>query len=116
MGAGSGARPCMCGAGDEAVDSVDGHDLGAAVDHESPSARRWRPGHDDPMRMPTPPNQRASTVLSAIHSLFFATGDWPSFADVDHYLVPRGEVDSEDVVATMPAGLLYGVTPGQPRT
>jgi hypothetical protein len=68
------------------------------------------------MRMPTPPNQRASTVLSAIHSLFFATGDWPSFADVDHYLVPRGEVDSEDVVATMPAGLLYGVTPGQPRT
>jgi hypothetical protein len=66
------------------------------------------------MQMPTPPNQRASTLLCAIHSLFFATGDWPSFADVDHYLVPLGEVDAEDAVATMPAGLLYGVTPGQP--
>jgi uncharacterized protein (TIGR02391 family) len=53
-------------------------------------------------------------VLRAVHSLFFAAGEWPTFVDVDHYLVPRGEVDAEDVVAAMPAGLLYGVTPGQP--
>lgn len=62
--------------------------------------------------MPSPSDQRSASVLQAVYDLLVANDRWPTFGELDHHLDQRNEPAAEDLVISMPAGLVYGVGAG----
>ncbi len=61
------------------------------------------------MRIPEPRDERSASVLNAIYDLFVRFNRWPTFSELDKYLDGKGESEVDEVLTSMPEGLLYGV-------
>lgn len=63
--------------------------------------------------MPTAPDSRSQRVLDTIYALFFHGLRWPLFVDLDRYLDRRDEPNADEVLVSLPPGLVRGVAPDQ---
>ncbi|MEX1134971.1 MAG: TIGR02391 family protein [Acidimicrobiia bacterium] len=63
------------------------------------------------MSLPTPPDERHQAAIEGVYTLFQANSRWPTFAELDRHMDQRGEPNVEEILVSMPEGLLLGVSP-----
>lgn len=64
------------------------------------------------MAIPIPGDERTRLLLDTTYALLFQTGQWPTFDVLDRHLDQRGDGDALGALRAAPAGLVYGLGPG----
>jgi hypothetical protein len=61
------------------------------------------------MSLPQPPPGESRQLLQTIWDLAFETGNWPTFAELDHRWDSRHDTDVLDVLRQLPEGFANGI-------
>lgn len=64
--------------------------------------------------MPEPVDDAQRVVVNEIWDFLLTNGRWPTFTELDHRLYQNHDLQGDDVLPRLPAGLLHGVQPGAP--